>query len=164
MSYEIYYDKRFIKVKGGIIPIVQAGSSHCWENIDGQKVREKYWTLINYPHDVTAVFTEEELISLYQRPDYDKEEHKSIQGYHENLGKWLIAGIKSAMTIEEHSKLSNTLQLEYFCGDKWITANFDTEEEFWDAYRVINKLDVTRVSLSFTKRDIRKSPLGVKRL
>ena len=30
MSYEIMYDKKFIKVDNGFIPLVLTGSNNCW--------------------------------------------------------------------------------------------------------------------------------------
>lgn len=160
MSYDIYYDKRFIKVEGGIIPLVQVGNNKGWENINGRDVPEKHWTVMRYPYKEELVFTKEDLIDLYEGQEYVEEEHKSRQGYHDNFSKWLIAGIKSAMTIEEHLKLGNRLQLNYNCGTEWLTAKFNTEKEFWDAVNVIDKLKVKRTNVTFARRDITKPSLG----
>ena len=42
MSYEIMYDKKFIKVDNGFIPLVLTGSNNCWS---GSK-RARNWSLM----------------------------------------------------------------------------------------------------------------------
>ena len=51
MSSEIFYDKAFIRVGDKYIPVVNHGSSNCFEvTARGREIPEKYWSVLNYPH------------------------------------------------------------------------------------------------------------------
>lgn len=107
MSYEIVYNKQFLKIDGKIIPLVLHGSNNCYEPLyNGKQRREREWNPfyisgINKP----IVATETEImkeIESYCGGEY--------QDHFMQNGKWvddkgLIRffqnGIKNEKTIEE---------------------------------------------------------------
>lgn len=59
MSSEIFYDKAFIRVGDKYIPVVNHGSSNCFEvTARGREIPEKYWSVLNYPHTGRLLFTQ----------------------------------------------------------------------------------------------------------
>ena len=62
MSSEIFYDKAFIKVGDGYIPLVNHGSSNCFDiSCHGREIPEKHWSVLNYPYPGRFIFTPEEI-------------------------------------------------------------------------------------------------------
>jgi len=49
MSSEIYYDRAYIRVGDRFIPVVNHGSSNCFDfDACGREVPEKHWSVLNY--------------------------------------------------------------------------------------------------------------------
>ncbi|MFR1480866.1 MAG: hypothetical protein ACLSB9_36905 [Hydrogeniiclostridium mannosilyticum] len=49
MSSEIFYDKAFILVGEKYIPVVNHGSSNCFDfDSRGREIPEKHWSVLNY--------------------------------------------------------------------------------------------------------------------
>ena len=47
MSSEIYYDRAFIRVGDRFIPVVNHGSSNCFDfDARGREVPEKHWSVL----------------------------------------------------------------------------------------------------------------------
>jgi len=99
MSYEIMYDKKFIKIDGSYIPLVLAGSNNCW---DGNK-RARNWGLFFDFFSDDIIFKGESIIKLLNENlnnDLDdisinnKSSKDLVINYYKN-------GLKNAMTIEE---------------------------------------------------------------
>lgn len=62
MSSEIYYDRAFIRVGDRFIPVVNHGSSNCFDfDVHGREVLEKHWSVLNYTFHGRQLFTEEEI-------------------------------------------------------------------------------------------------------
>lgn len=62
MSSEIYYDRAFIRVGDRFIPVVNHGSSNCFDfDAHGREVPEKHWSVLNYTFHGRQLFTEEEI-------------------------------------------------------------------------------------------------------
>lgn len=62
MSSEIFYDKAFILVGEKYIPVVNHGSSNCFDfDSRGREIPEKHWSVLNYPHTGRMLFTAEEM-------------------------------------------------------------------------------------------------------
>ena len=64
MSAEIYYKKAYIKVGDKFIPMVNHGSTNCWElNWRGRHVPEKNWSVLGYGTN-GVLFSKTEMESL----------------------------------------------------------------------------------------------------
>lgn len=79
MSYQIYYDKAFIKVEEKYVPMINSGSNNCWEvNFFGQEIPEKNWSVLNYTcrsklysflHRIEKNMSFEEFYAVYATDD-----------------------------------------------------------------------------------------------
>ena len=59
MSSEIYYDRAYIRVGDRFIPVVNHGSSNCFDfDACGREVPEKHWSVLNYTFHGRQLFTE----------------------------------------------------------------------------------------------------------
>ncbi|MFG6378283.1 MAG: hypothetical protein K1W19_08220 [Lachnospiraceae bacterium] len=108
MSYEIVYNKQFLKIDGNIIPLALCGSSNCYESLpNGRQRREREWNAIYIGgSNKTIAVTEAEIMErIKSYCDGGEYQEHFIQN-----GKWvddkgLIRffqnGIKNAKTIEE---------------------------------------------------------------
>ena len=62
MSSEIFYDKAFIRVDDRYIPVVNHGSSNCFDfDSRGREIPEKHWSVLNYTRRDSQIFTAEEM-------------------------------------------------------------------------------------------------------
>lgn len=62
MSSEIFYDKAFIRVEEKYIPVVNHGSSNCFEfDSRGREIPEKTWSVLNHPYTERMLFTADEI-------------------------------------------------------------------------------------------------------
>ncbi|MDO4746675.1 MAG: hypothetical protein Q4B18_08965, partial [Bacillota bacterium] len=65
MSYQIYYDKAFIKVDDKFVPMVNSGSNNCWEvNYCNREIPEKNWSVLNYTMRSKVLFTADEIVEI----------------------------------------------------------------------------------------------------
>lgn len=103
MSYEIVYDRQFIKTRRGIIPCFLYGSNNCYEiTYKGREVRERNWS--NWSNDIIDVSAERiiEFFKTWTGGTY--QEHFMMNGkwFDDNaLMRWVNNGLKSALTIED---------------------------------------------------------------
>lgn len=121
MSSEIYYDRAFIRVGDRFIPVVNHGSSNCFDfDAHGREVPEKHWSVLNYTFHGRQLFTEEEIrqiAAVYEAANSDnrdgirKSRNRSF-GVGE-FGRWIMNGMKTAHTVEEWSATFVELYLEY---------------------------------------------------
>lgn len=177
MGYEIYYDRRFLKIGDKICPIVQSGASNCTQyNWQGKEVAEKNWSVINYPKSEQLLFTPEELEDLYNNSGFYDDEpygfHKSRESYHKDFKKWLLAGIKTAMTIEEHLEIGNSIVIE---GSVYTQAEdghktrkdfgeyIKSDKEFFIAHEMFRLKGMEHISIGFTSRNINTKKRSRKR-
>lgn len=57
MSSEIYYDRAYIRVGDRFIPVVNHGSSNCFDfDACGREVPEKHWSVLNYTFHGRSAF------------------------------------------------------------------------------------------------------------
>lgn len=121
MSCEIIYDKAFIKVESGIIPMICSGSSNCTEfTVTGREVLERNWFVLKQHSEHRNIFSVSEINKLAD--EYEKIVSESEGSIHKSRNKsfekgefkrWFLAGLKSAATIEEYCRSGNTLM--FFC-------------------------------------------------
>jgi hypothetical protein len=153
MSYEIMYDKKFIKIDGSYIPLVLAGSNNCW---DGNK-RERKWGLFFDFFSDDIIFKGESIIKLLNENlnndlDYISINNKSskdlVINYYKN-------GIKNALTIEEAlDRYTSLFQVVIQYYDEKIEPYY---ERFVDIKReYVNSTEQLKDLISYYK-EIKKS-------
>ena len=89
MSSEIFYDKAFIRVEEKYIPVVNHGSSNCFEfDSRGREIPEKTWSVLNHPYMERMLFTADEIreiadfyeeISMSNRGGTKKSRNRSFE-------------------------------------------------------------------------------------
>lgn len=102
MSYEIVYDRRFIRTPLGITPLILAGSSNCYEPLpNGRERRERNWSvLFNLP----AASEEELMNAVLSCCGGEFQEHFKWYGKYVNdagFVAFIRNGIANALTLEE---------------------------------------------------------------
>lgn len=140
MSYEIYYDRAFIRVGERFVPLVNQGSNNCWEtNWNGRDIPEKNWQVLNWRRRSQLIFTEDEVKQIAK--DYEQVSQESgtcFKTRHRPFGKgeferWVLCGLKSAYTIEEYVGFGNRFAIHDYSSnnmDAWKLYPFSTTAEF----------------------------------
>lgn len=140
MSSEIFYDKAFIRVEEKYIPVVNHGSSNCFDfDSRGREIPEKNWSVLNYPYPGQMLFTADEIrkiadfyeeVSMGNRGGTKKSRNRSFE--ENEFRRWILSGMKSAHTVEDYARFGNTVTV------------IDYSEECWQKYAV----DTTKALLS----------------
>ena len=129
MSYQIYYDRAFIKVGDKFVPMVNSGSNNCWEvNFCNRSIPEKNWGVLNNAHYNKVLFTVDEIKEIAKR--YEKISQDSGICYKTRnkcfeageFERWILGGMKSALTVEEYVNCGNVL---------YITARNEVGSSSW---------------------------------
>lgn len=111
MSYEIVYNRQFLRVDDKVIPLALHGSNNCYEmTYNGRERRERYWSPLYCDSNRLPIFSEDELMEYVQSLCNGSTEHFVHNGrWVDDAGllKFFRNGIKNAKTIEE-------LQDEYY--------------------------------------------------
>lgn len=154
MSSEIYYDRAFIRVGDRFIPVVNHGSSNCFDfDAHGREVPEKHWSVLNYTFHGRQLFTEEEIrqiAAVYEAANSDnrdgirKSRNRSF-GVGE-FGRWIMNGMKTAHTVEEYRACGNTVVVVEYTEPIWKKHVVYTTEKLLDK---LNDLDGNPISVSF---------------
>lgn len=113
MSYEIVYNRNFLKVDGKIIPLVLYGSNNCYQydSITGKERREREWHPMYLGRNTNIALTPDKLLE-HIRTCFNGYEHFVRNGKwvdDAGLMRFFEKGIKEAKTIEE-------MKEEYFFG------------------------------------------------
>lgn len=140
MSYQIYYDRAFIRVKDLFVPVVNSGSNNCWEvGFGGREIPEKEWEVLNHTCRSKFLFTADEIkeqakiyeeISQRQGTCFKSRNRQFAKGEFES---WIRCGMNSAFTTEEYYRCGNVPYIsEYYSDDvsKHKTHYFKTTDEF----------------------------------
>lgn len=165
MSYQIYYDKAFIKVNDKFVPMVNSGSNNCWEvNYCNREIPEKNWSVLNYTMRSKVLFTADEIVEIakrYEQLSQDngmcfKTRNKCFEAG--EFERWILNGMKSALTVEEYVGCGNELYiLDYSCGktEDWKYYDVTTTEEFLE---VLDKLKGSKcISVGFeNNREVKR--------
>jgi len=141
MSYEIYYDRAFIRVNDLYIPIVNQGSNNCWEHnfLSGRDVPEKNWQVLNWRDRTRLLYSETEVREIAR--GYEEISQNSGTCFKSRnrpfeageLERWILCGLKSAFTIEEYVAAGNRLEIhDYSAGSTrdWKLYPFSTTGQF----------------------------------
>lgn len=132
MSAEIYYKKAYIKVGDKFIPMVNHGSTNCWElNWRGRHVPEKNWSVLGYGVN-GMLFSKTEIESLAQEYEGYSVDNTGIlksrnRGFEcGEFEKWIIAGMRSALTVEDYVGAGNVLMgYDSVTDDTWFIKTTD---------------------------------------
>lgn len=137
MSSEIFYDKAFIRVGEQYIPVVNHGSSNCFDfDWYGREIPEHYWSVLNSSYHGKLLFSEEEIKKIadaYEKASMDNyggikksQNHPFEKG---ELRRWFLTGMRSAHTVEEYRKYGNTAAVIDYDEPVWRKHFVSTTEE-----------------------------------
>lgn len=138
MSYEIYYDRAFIKVNEGLIPLVNQGSNNTWEiGRHGRDIPEKNWQVLNWHRRSQLIFSKEEIEAI--ATDYEEISQSSGTCFKTRyrpfeageFGRWILCGFRSAYTVEEYIRYGNQLEINDYSGEygNWRQYPFSNTAE-----------------------------------
>lgn len=139
MSYEIYYDKAFIKVGDRFVPMVNSGSNNTFEvTFKNREIAAKDWTVLNYKNRSKLLYSSSEIRDIAK--DYERISQESGMCFKTRntsfadgeFERWILAGIKSARTIEEYTSFGNRMYLLDYSDDvdNWPRYAFTTTDQF----------------------------------
>lgn len=165
MSSQIFYKKAFIKVDDKFIPLVNQGASNCSSfNFEGREVADMYWSVLRYPFNDRLIFTEDEIREIARRHEECNTSNRGGTRKSHNTAfevgefeRWILAGMKSAYTVEEYTHFGNTVQIVDSVARKRTTVK--TTQELLDAIRVAKggTIDVTFGNSREVRRPLRSN-------
>lgn len=154
MSSEIFYDKAFIRVDDRYIPVVNHGSSNCFDfDSRGREIPEKHWTVLNYTRRDSQIFTADEMrqiaevyeaASMSNRGGTRKSRYRPFE--ESEFGRWILAGMKSAHTVEEYREYGNTVVVVDYSETDWQRHPVYTTGELMEK---LKELKGRNISVSF---------------
>lgn len=154
MSSEIFYDKAFIRVEEKYIPVVNHGSSNCFEfDSRGREIPEKTWSVLNYPYPEQMLFTAEEIqkiadfyekVSMSNRGGTKKSRNRAFE--ENEFRRWILSGMKSAYTVEEYAEFGNRVIVIDYSEDRWMKYAVPTTEALLDK---IQELEGHQITVGF---------------
>ena len=154
MSSEIFYDKAFIRVDDRYIPVVNHGSSNCFDfDSRGREIPEKHWSVLNYTRRDSQIFTADEMqhiakvyeaASMGNRGGTRKSRNRSFE--EGEFGRWILAGMKSAHTVEEYKEYGNTVVVIDYSDSYWRKHSVFTTAELMEK---LKELEGRSISVSF---------------
>lgn len=125
MSSEIFYAKAFVRVGECFIPLSNHGASNCFDiDYRGREIPEKGWTVLNYPNYGKILHTREEMqevarvyeaASTNNRGGTRKSRNRAFEVG--EFGRWIMAGMKTARTVEEYTAWGNRLLVMDYSAD-----------------------------------------------
>jgi hypothetical protein len=161
MSYEIYYDRAFIKVGENFVPLVNEGSNNTFDiNYAGREIPEKNWQVLNWRNRNKLLYTTAEVREIA----HDYEQISQSQGDcfksrnrafgPKEFERWILCGLKSAHTIEEYVSYGNRLQILDYSGDTndWKRIPFSTTREFLDLLEQLKDCKLLNVKFTYDRK------------
>lgn len=117
MSSEIFYAKAFLRVGDRFIPVVNHGSSNCYDfDSRGREIPERHWSVLSYPFRGRLAFTAAEIKQIAAAFEEANTENRGGTCKSRNrafevgeFGRWILAGLKSAHTVEEYRAYGNSV-------------------------------------------------------
>lgn len=154
MSSEIFYDKAFIRVGEQFIPVVNHGASNCFDfDSRGREISEKHWTVLNYTFRNRQIFNVEEMqriAAVYEEASSSNRGGTRKSRYRPfeegEFGRWILAGMKSAHTVEEYTRYGNTVIVIDYSEPLWKRYCVSTTEEL---LKKLTELEGREISVSF---------------
>lgn len=121
MSYEIVYDKQFIKVKDKFLPFVLAGSNNCTEfSPKGKERRSRSWWLWSpdYSDSIVKPMTKEEMVnacrlnlSNYFNNHKDSGEEYTLENIKKSYGYFTSLAIGSSTVGTSYKTYENVYSI-----------------------------------------------------
>jgi hypothetical protein len=118
MSYQIYYERAFIRAGDGFVPLVNSGSNNCFEfNFSGREIPEKDWGVLNWHRRNRALFSATEIAEIAREYDaYNAESEMMFKSRNrvfppKAFARWVVGGMKSAYTVEEYVSFGNDVYI-----------------------------------------------------
>ena len=153
MSSEIFYDKAFILADGRYIPIVNHGSSNCFDfDSRGREIPERYWSVLSYPFHGRLIFTAEEIKQIAAAHETANTENRGGTLKSRNrafevgeFGRWILAGLNSAHTVEEYRNFGNSVIIIDY-DRNWSKASVASTVELLD---ILERRRGENISVSF---------------
>lgn len=117
MSSQIFYHKAFIKVYDKYVPMINQGSTNCWElGPRGRHIPEKEWSVLKWfqgrlllnKHEMGILANSYEVTNQTTGIFLKSRNKPFLKG---ELEKWILAGMKNACTVEEYLEHGNRLCL-----------------------------------------------------
>ncbi len=136
MSSEIFYAKAFIRVGDRFVPIFNHGSSNCYDfDSRGREIPERHWSILSYPFSGRLLFTAGEINQIAAAHEAANTENRGGTCKSRNrafevgeFGRWILAGLKSAHTVEEYRAYGNSVvTIDY--GRNWSKASISSTAE-----------------------------------
>lgn len=164
MSSTIYYDKAYIRVDDGFIPVVNHGESNVFAfDQQGRKVAEKHWSVLSYPYLHKLLFSKEEMLEIAENCEQinidvrggirKSRNHAFEEG---EFQRWILKGIEYAHTVEEYTLYGNTVQVVDY-GDNYRRYPVRTTEELLETLEKLKTSGSIGVTFS-NDRHVQKSP------
>lgn len=154
MSSEILYDKAFIRVGEQYIPVVNHGSSNCFDfDRRGREIPEKHWSVFRYPYRDRLLFSKEEIQQIAEA--YEAASVNNYGGTRKSWNRtfeagevlrWFLNGMKSAHTVEEYRRYGNTAAVIDYDEPVWRKYFVSTTEELLEK---IQELSGRRIGVTF---------------
>ena len=138
MSYQIYYDRAFIRVGDKFIPIINSGSNNCWQYYNGRDVPEKNWNVLNWKREYQFLFSESEIKEIARDYDlYNQESGMIFKSRNQcfapgEFERWIINGMKNAYTVDEYVSFGNSFYVLNYSPEEiknWQKHSFKTTTE-----------------------------------
>jgi len=161
MGYDIFYDRRFIKIpEYGYIPMVQMGSSNVFEyTYRGKEIPEKKWFVLNTTNSQKVIFSEEEIMKIAEDMEHEAEHGTIMKTRYTpfkpgEITRWFKSGIKNARTLEEYISWGNNLEMIIYAeiGQKLLYPT--TTEELLNEI-ILRQVSGIRINLRFTERNFK---------
>lgn len=142
MSYEIYYDRAFVRVGDGFVPLVNQGSNNTWDlSYSGRYVPEKSWQALNWRDCGKLIFSAEEIREIAK--DYERISQESGTCFKTRnrafqpgeLERWILCGMKRAYTVEEYTSFGNRLYLHDYTDSDTKSYPIRTTDELLELIR-----------------------------
>lgn len=101
MSYSIYYDKRVFNVGEDLyVAMISSGDNNCWQCTYPRDIPSKSWSPIQVKGKY--ILSKEEILSVTEgseKWEVAKARNNYFKG--DEFKRWLMAGVKNAITLEE---------------------------------------------------------------
>lgn len=146
MSYTIYYDKRVFKVGEDLyVAMISSGDNNCWQPSYPRDIPSKDWSPIKYKGKY--ILTKEEILSSIEGCD-KWEVAKSRNNFFKEgeFRKWIMAGVKNAITIEEAVSYNKYNRFEIYDTKNYVHNYVETTDKLIEVLSNISS-DNIRVSL-----------------